>query len=845
MPTDLPDLDDLPDIDVPDNVPAQSNASDPMINPMEMDSAVDLPDIEFGQKSSGPQYIVEPDAKEVAIKYGIIGAGQGGSRLAASYYDVGYRRVCAINTTAQDFLGLSIPKEKQLVLEAKGGAGKDPQKGRNALKESQEDVLNLMRHSFGEDIERIIICIGAGGGCIDPNEFILTKSGMKKAKDLLAQVDGQVPNFETETGFGFIPNEDLFVASVNTETGANEWKKIETIWDIHKKPTVLVSTESGSLQCSEDHIFFVYNPTSDCLVEKKAKDLLIEDLVLQYDGSVSFGEDQPKDWMWLLGYFAGKGNFKYRTAAPKTNPHKRLSCVRYDDADFDTLKKAEKISSELHATSTNLSPHKGQTSHVLYVYGENHFNQIRNHYKEVPIPKTGHLGSLPEIVVNANRDSFIAFLAGVVSADGHVRKGRGSIDIAMVDIDFVRELGLLASLHGFTTSFRIKNPTRSNEKPLGRIHIFDMTGDQKKELAKHLLPVQTAILFEHQSMSSNLVQPTFKEIEHLFTERPTPSDYVRGTYQVSKKKFETIYADQLKDSCLYKKIYKNLYPIKRLEKLQSQKFVDFTIEDNHNYFAGTDRLYLVHNSGTGAAIGLYKLAKYYLRQLGKDEKVGMIVTIPKKTEGGRVQGNAYRLLNDLNVLVEEKAVSPFILVDNESIHQMFPNVSAKAFWSTANKNTVGLFDIFNVLACQQSAYVTFDKEDYRSILDSGAIIVGATKLDQYKKNTDISDGLRENIKRTLLAEVDITTASHIAAILCAPDRILDILPQSDIDLAFTTLERIIGGENKDVMVHQGIYEARKMGLYLYTMVGGLKIPKDRLNIMKVRAGIVDEDVLDD
>jgi cell division GTPase FtsZ len=370
---------------------------------------VDLPDIEIGIKTEGYTYIAEPDAKNLALKFGIIGTGQGGSKLCDTFYQIGYRRVCAINTTSQDFLGLTIPTKNQKVMESQGGAGKDPSKGWESLNTSREEVLNLMRHSFGEDVERIIICVGAGGG-----------------------------------------------------------------------------------------------------------------------------------------------------------------------------------------------------------------------------------------------------------------------------------------------------------------------------------------------------------------------------------------------------------------------------------------------TGSGSAIPLMKLAKYYLAQLGKPEKVGMIVTLPKKAEGGRVQTNAYRLLTDLKVLAESKALSPFIIVDNESIHQMFPNVSAKEFWNTANKNIVGLFDIFNVLACQKSQYTTFDKEDYRSILDSGSIIFGATKLDSYTKDTDISDGLRNNLKRTLLADADIKTSTHVAAILCAPDSLLGILPQAHIDLAFATLERILGAENRDVMVHQGIYEAKRMGLYLYTMVGGFIIPQERLLQMKTRAGIFDE-----
>ena len=242
-------------------------------------------------------------------------------------------------------------------------------------------------------------------------------------------------------------------------------------------------------------------------------------------------------------------------------------------------------------------------------------------------------------------------------------------------------------------------------------------------------------------------------------------------------------------------------------------------------------------TGTGSVLSIVKYAKYYLRQLGKPEKVGVIASLPKHNEGGKVQENAYWLMGELSKLVVTKEISPLILADNQMIHQMFPNVPAKAFWSTANKNTVGLFDIFNVLACQKSAYVTFDRADYRSLLDSGILVFGATKLDKFEKDTDISDGLRNNLRRTLLAEVDIQNATHAAAIVAAPDQILGILPQTYLDLAFNTMERILGGENRNLVLHQGVYEASRVGLFVYTMVGGLQMPSKRLELMKARAGV--------
>ena len=42
------------------------------------------------------------DECDVAFKFAFIGAGQGGSRIAEAFYNLGYRKLSAINTAQQD-----------------------------------------------------------------------------------------------------------------------------------------------------------------------------------------------------------------------------------------------------------------------------------------------------------------------------------------------------------------------------------------------------------------------------------------------------------------------------------------------------------------------------------------------------------------------------------------------------------------------------------------------------------------------------------------------------------------------------------------------------------------------
>jgi len=242
-------------------------------------------------------------------------------------------------------------------------------------------------------------------------------------------------------------------------------------------------------------------------------------------------------------------------------------------------------------------------------------------------------------------------------------------------------------------------------------------------------------------------------------------------------------------------------------------------------------------TGSGGILPLIKKAVRYMEEIGKEPKIGLIVALPKKSEGGKAQSNAYLAMQKIKVLLETKEISPCVIVDNDVIQNMLGAVSAKSFWQVANKQILGLFDVFNILAAQKSSYVTFDRADYTTMLESGLITFGSTKLLSYEKDTDLSDGLRLNLERTMLTEVDLTKSTHLAAILCAPEKILSLLPQSHIDLAFSTLERILQGENRSFTIHQGVYESSRNGIYCYTMAGGFPIPEKRLAIMKMRGGL--------
>jgi len=123
-----------------------------------------VPDIPMPDEDVEEEGIIE-DECDAAFNFAFIGAGQAGARMAEAFWQLGYRRVCAVNTTNQDLVHINIPEDHKLVMDiGEGGAGKDPSKGEKAVKQYYEDVYDLMRRCFGRNFERILVCAGAGGG---------------------------------------------------------------------------------------------------------------------------------------------------------------------------------------------------------------------------------------------------------------------------------------------------------------------------------------------------------------------------------------------------------------------------------------------------------------------------------------------------------------------------------------------------------------------------------------------------------------------------------------------------------------------------------------------------------
>tara|TARA_R100000008_G_scaffold84537_1_gene72192 strand:- start:479 stop:1663 length:1185 start_codon:yes stop_codon:yes gene_type:complete len=243
-------------------------------------------------------------------------------------------------------------------------------------------------------------------------------------------------------------------------------------------------------------------------------------------------------------------------------------------------------------------------------------------------------------------------------------------------------------------------------------------------------------------------------------------------------------------------------------------------------------------TGGGSVQTLIDAAKRYFTYVGKDdanERVGVVASLPTTGEAASptVAKNAYNRMTELCVQASNGEFAPFVIIDNDKIKKLYPQLTVKQFWPTLNNTVAGLFHIFNLLATKNSNYTAFDPADYDTIMKSkGCMIFGVTNVKNVEDETSVSLALKNNLEKTLLAGgFDLTTAEGAASIVVGGTKLYEEVPglMDSIEYGFDTLATLTGG----AIIHRGIYEdSSKENLVAYTIVGGLDIPQKRLDELK-------------
>jgi cell division GTPase FtsZ len=115
----------------------------------------------MNRKEKKVDVVSKPDR---ALNWFIVGCGQGGSRIAETFYDNGYEAV-AINTAEQDLKYINVPEENKLLVKyALDGAGKEIEIGEEAFSTYYEDIDAFVGKQIPDDTNMVVLAITGGGG---------------------------------------------------------------------------------------------------------------------------------------------------------------------------------------------------------------------------------------------------------------------------------------------------------------------------------------------------------------------------------------------------------------------------------------------------------------------------------------------------------------------------------------------------------------------------------------------------------------------------------------------------------------------------------------------------------
>lgn len=120
---------------------------------------------DFDVMEAEPEVDRYKDEFDPAVRFAFVGAGQAGGRFVEMAYQLGWRRVLAVNTYQGDLDSLTkLPADNKLLIGESTGAGKDPAQSLSRFQQYTHDIFDALHTCFGPDVDQVLVCAGAGGG---------------------------------------------------------------------------------------------------------------------------------------------------------------------------------------------------------------------------------------------------------------------------------------------------------------------------------------------------------------------------------------------------------------------------------------------------------------------------------------------------------------------------------------------------------------------------------------------------------------------------------------------------------------------------------------------------------
>ncbi len=600
--------------------------------------------------------LVKPDSARIA-KIKVIGVGGGGGNAVESMVDGGLIsgvEFIAVNTDAQVLLSNSIPTKVQIGEKlTKGlGVGGNPEVGKMAAEESVEKIKELL---VGSDM--IFVTAGMGGGCLRGSSLVYTNpegpvriDTIKKGSHVYTLDEGKLAKRKV-------------LASMRTG--------IKKVYE--------VKTNNNALVASYDHPFMKVEPVNPDKKNRfsefkfkweEAQNLQPDDLVVILKSTPEITEEInlkskvsfTPEFCRLYGFLLGDGWISRSKDSWKIH----FSPSVKEDLNSKYLKLIKDI--------FGIEMKKSTTS---WYYGNS--KKVYEILYELGLDKHAKEKEVPNWIFKLSDDHKKQFILGLADADGsylkqknHSGKDKLELRFEMSSENLIKQLKVLCNVLGLRTG-NVSTRTRTIQAP-----------NSPKPI---------------QAVSWSLRVYKLYQLDRSLEEKTRTRHWSGFTYG---------YRGATDDE-----FFKNFgfSAVKSVTNLGEEDVYDITVEGSHNFVSEG---FLVHNTGTGAAPVVARLAK----ESGA-LTVG-VVTKPFSFEGARRTILAEEGIENL-----KKEVDTLIVIPNQRIMDVVDRKvtlleAFKVADSVLGQAVAGIAEIITV-----PGLVNVDFADVKTIMsDAGTALLG-------------------------------------------------------------------------------------------------------------------------
>ena len=202
-------------------------------------------------------------------------------------------------------------------------------------------------------------------------------------------------------------------------------------------------------------------------------------------------------------------------------------------------------------------------------------------------------------------------------------------------------------------------------------------------------------------------------------------------------------------------------------------------------------------------------------------------TLPTAAEASapRVAANVAAVTDELTRLAASGRISPLLIIDNDTINRMYPELTVANFLPTINETASGLLDIFNRLSASAAG---FDGRAFTKVVRAGGwCVMGLATLDPNANEAALAVQMCTQVPATLLADgFKLETASAVGVLVVGSAGVFKSATalRKSLPGAVEALKQLTGRAT----LACGILEDDRPGLRVYTIIGGLEPPTQRL-----------------